>query len=134
MRRLKPRKRASRSPPSEADSTDSLLFASDRREVQKMKQGLEVVGVYRPRGKYSLVGAVELIRRAVEHCRNRQIPMLLINASGMTGVPIPSLVDRFLAAEEWAHEAPGMVAVALIIHPNTFIRRNSAYTSRRTLQ
>ncbi|HKE41552.1 MAG TPA: hypothetical protein VKG21_17070 [Casimicrobiaceae bacterium] len=82
-----------------------------------MNQGLEVVGVYRPQGEYSLVGAVELIRSTVEHSRNRDIAKLLINAMGMTGVPIPTLIDRFLAVEEWAQEAQGMVAVALVVRP-----------------
>ena len=68
-------------------------------------------------GDIRLVGAVELIRGTVEHSRNRHIPKLLINAMGMTGVPIPTLIDRFLAVEEWAQEAQGMVAVALVVHP-----------------
>ena len=82
-----------------------------------MTQGLAVVGVYRPQGEYSLVGAVELIRSALEHCRRQRVPRLLINGMGLTGVPIPSLIDRFLMAEEWAHEADGMVAMALAVHP-----------------
>ena len=81
-----------------------------------MKQALEVVGFCRPRGAYTLVGAVELIRRSVEQSRDRGVPKLLINCQGMSGVPMPTLVDRFLLAEEWAQEAQGMVAVALVIH------------------
>ena len=50
---------------------------------------------------------------------------LLVNATELTGVPIPSLVDRFLMIEEWAQEAQSMVVVALVvpaeyIHPQKF--------------
>jgi hypothetical protein len=83
----------------------------------KMNHGLELVGVYRPRGEYTLVGAVELIRSALARCCDQGVARLLINGMGLTGVPIPSLVDRFLMAEEWANEAGGMVAMALVVHP-----------------
>ena len=36
--------------------------------------------------------------------------------SGLDDVPVPSLVDRFLAVEEWARAASGMVVVALVVH------------------
>ena len=41
---------------------------------------------------------------------------LLVNVTGLTGVPIPSLVDRFLMIEEWAKEAKGMVLLVLVVH------------------
>ena len=81
-----------------------------------MKEALEVAGFCRPRDEYTLVGAVELIRDAVGQCRGRGVPRLLINCHGMSGVSMPSLVDRFLMAEDWAQEAQGMVAVALVVH------------------
>jgi len=85
-----------------------------------MKHVLEVVGgigVSRPQGESSLVEAVELVRSAVENCRRKKLPKLLFNATGLTGVSIPTLVDRFLAVEEWAQEAEGLVSVALVVHP-----------------
>jgi hypothetical protein len=72
---------------------------------------------YRPHGEGTLVEAVELFRRAIAHCRDRNLAALLIDATGLVGVPIPSLVDRFLMIEEWAHEAQGMVVVVLVVHP-----------------
>jgi hypothetical protein len=89
---------------------------------------LEVVdGVcrIRPRGECNLVGAVELINRGIGYCRERKIPRLMFNATGLVGVPIPNLVDRFLMAEEWAQKAQGTVVVALVehaeyIHPEKF--------------
>lgn len=70
----------------------------------------------RPRGECSLVGAVELINRGLDYCRERKIPRLMFNVTGLVGVPIPNLVDRFLMAEEWAQKAQGMVTVVLVVH------------------
>jgi len=72
---------------------------------------------FRPRGESSLVEAVDLIGSAIAHCRWERVGQLLVNATGLVGVRIPSLVDRFLMAEEWAQEANSMVAVALVVHP-----------------
>lgn len=71
---------------------------------------------FRPCGECSLVEAVELITGAIAFCRDRSVNKMLVDATGLIGVPVPSLVDRFLMVEEWAHEAEGMVAVALVIH------------------
>ncbi len=79
----------------------------------------------RPRGEYSLVEAVALISSAIAWCRDRGIKKLLIDARRLTGMAIPSLVDRFLMVEEWAHQADGCVVVALVaspeyLHPERF--------------
>lgn len=91
-------------------------------------ENLEVIdGIcrFRPRGERSLVEAVDLVSRAVAYCRRRRVSKLLVNATGLVGLPIPSLVDRFLMVEMWAEEGKGMVAVVLVvhaeyIHPNKF--------------
>jgi hypothetical protein len=46
---------------------------------------------------------VDFIRRNIDLCRAEHIGKLLINVAGVTAVPMPTLVDRFLAAEDWAH-------------------------------
>ncbi len=81
--------------------------------------------LFRPCGECSLVDAVELITSAIAYCRGRSVGHLLVDATGLVGVAVPSLVDRFLMVEEWAHEAKGMVFVALVaraeyIHPKKF--------------
>ena len=81
-----------------------------------MQDVLEVVGFSRPCWQYSLVGAMEFIRGMVEHARDRGVLKLLINCHGMNGVSMPSLIDRFLMAEEWVREAQDKVAVALVVH------------------
>jgi len=83
------------------------------------------MGRFCPTGEYSLVEAEALIADAISVCRDRGIGRLFVDATGMTGVPIPTLVERFLIAEEWAQASGGMVIVALVvpaeyIHPRKF--------------
>ena len=80
---------------------------------------------YRPRGEHSLAEAVSLVSSAISHCRERGVRNLLIDVTGLTGLPIPTLVDRFLMVEEWAEAAQGTVVVAMVapseyIHPEKF--------------
>jgi hypothetical protein len=80
---------------------------------------------YRPRGRYSLVDAVDLVSRAISHCRAHGITKLLVDVTGLEDVPIPTLVDRFLMVEDWAEESKGTVVVVLVaspeyIHPRKF--------------
>jgi hypothetical protein len=74
------------------------------------------IRLFRPVGPFTLVSAVEAIRDAIDDCRALGARWLLANATGMTGISQPTLVDRFLAVEEWAETASGMVTVALVIH------------------
>jgi hypothetical protein len=81
--------------------------------------------IYRPRGKYSLVEAVDLVSAAIGYCRAKSVKSLLFDVRGLDGLPIPTLVDRFLMVEEWAQRAEGTVAVAMVaqheyIHPHKF--------------
>ena len=73
--------------------------------------------VFRPRGTTTLVEAVEFVADCVAYCRSRALGRLMIDGRGLEGVPVPSLVDRFLAVEEWARASGGMVAVALVVEP-----------------
>jgi hypothetical protein len=68
-------------------------------------------------GECTLPDAVELITDEIAYCRDRGVAKLLVEATGLIGVSIPSLVDRFLIAEEWAQEAEGMVVVVLVVEP-----------------
>jgi hypothetical protein len=82
-------------------------------------------GTFRPRGKHSLVEAVDLVSRAIAYCRDRGVPLLLVDVTGLIDLPIPTLVDRFLMVEDWAQEAQGTIVVAMVappeyIHPRKF--------------
>ncbi len=86
---------------------------------------IEGICQFRPRGECSLVEAVDLINSAIAYCRDQRVPKLLVNGTGLVGVPVPSLIDRFLMVEEWAQKAKGMVVVVLVIqaeyiHPEKF--------------
>jgi hypothetical protein len=84
--------------------------------LQEVLQIVEGLGQFRPVGECTLVEAADLINLAIEHCRSRRVGKLLVDAKGLSGVAIPSLVDRFLMVEQWAHQAKGMVVVVLVIH------------------
>ncbi len=72
---------------------------------------------FSPRGESSLVEAVAHISSAFAYCRAHRKAKLLVNLTGLVGVAIPSLVDRFLMIEEWALESKGMVVAAVVAHP-----------------
>jgi hypothetical protein len=81
--------------------------------------------IYRPRGKNSVVEAVDLISAAIASCRARGANALLVDVTGLNDLPIPTLVDRFLMVEDWAQRAGGTVVVAMVapveyIHPQKF--------------
>jgi len=84
------------------------------KETFDVKDGM---AVYRPVGECTLVEAVEVIKGAIARCRTQNLRGLLVTARGVYGVAIPTLIDRFLAVEEWAEESDGMVVVALVVHP-----------------
>lgn len=70
---------------------------------------------FRARGTGTLVEAVDMIAEALAYCRRRGLGRLLIDAAGLEGIATPTLVDRFLAVEEWARTAGGMVVAALVV-------------------
>lgn len=72
---------------------------------------------FSPRGSASLVTAVELVSQAIAFCRVNRIGRLLADVTGLVGFTAPSLLDRFLLAEEWADAAKGEVTLALVVKP-----------------
>ena len=85
-----------------------------------IRQSVEVsegICRFRPTGECSLLEATELVSKALAYCRDRSIPKLLVDGTGLVGLPIPSLVDRFLMVEDWAQEAKGVVAMSLVVQP-----------------
>jgi hypothetical protein len=83
------------------------------------------IAYFRPRGSATLVDAVDRIAQAISACREQGIPALFVDPTGLRGMSIPTLVDRFLAIEEWAQRSQNMVTVALVLsdqyrHPQKF--------------
>jgi hypothetical protein len=72
---------------------------------------------YRPRGDVTLVEAVELVTRAIALCRAQKLERLLVDLTGLSGISIPTLDDRFWMAQDWAQESKGMVVVAMVVPP-----------------
>jgi hypothetical protein len=70
---------------------------------------------FRPRGSYSLVEAVDIVSSAIAYCRKQGVNMLIVDATGLVDLPVPSLLERFLMIEDWASEAAGTVIVAMVI-------------------
>ena len=70
---------------------------------------------FRPCGSYSLVEAVDLVSNAIARCREQSVSMLLVDATGLVDLSVPTLLDQFLMAEDWAHEAEGTVIVAVVV-------------------
>jgi hypothetical protein len=68
---------------------------------------------FRPVGKHSLVSIVEAVNRAISQCRELQVCRLLVVTHKVTGVSPPTMIDRFLAVEDWALAAKGEVVVGL---------------------
>ncbi len=78
---------------------------------------------FRPSGKLSLSEATRLVTEAIKFVRDRQVPKLLINTTGLTGFSSPTLPERYFMAREWAMAALDCVRVVLVI-PITMIDPN----------
>ena len=80
---------------------------------------------FRPQGTASLVDAVAMVTGAISHCRSRGVERLLADVTGLSGFSIPTLVDRYWMAQDWAHAAQGRLIVSIValpehIDPNRF--------------
>ena len=71
------------------------------------------LATFRPIGEHTLVSIVEAVNRTIAHCRELRICRLLVVTHKVTGVSPPTMIDRFLAVEDWAHAARGLVVVGL---------------------
>jgi hypothetical protein len=72
---------------------------------------------YRPDGKVRLHEAIRLVTEAIALTRERKIPRLLVNITGLTGFPSPNLADRYFILREWADAAKGSLRLALVARP-----------------
>ena len=72
---------------------------------------------YAPEGELSLDDAVQMISRAIVHARENGIFGLLIDVRGLHGFPNPTVVDRYWFVREWASNAEGKVAIAMVQRP-----------------
>lgn len=83
----------------------------------KTIENFEVVGkraYYRPVGKASFEQAIEMAAATMVRCRELQVPSLLINTLGLTGMQSPSIFTRHLLAVRWAESAGSSLHVAMV--------------------
>ena len=83
------------------------------------------LAIFRPTGKHTLVSVVDAVKNAIARCRTLQLSRLLVVTHDVTGVSPPTLIDRFLAVEDWAHASKSQVVVGMAIsvehiHPQKF--------------
>ena len=74
-------------------------------------------GYFRPVGRTSLEAAAELVTVALAYARAQGIKELLVNATGLTGFPSPTLSERYFIVENWARVVRGSVRVAMVLRP-----------------
>jgi hypothetical protein len=88
--------------------------------MERSPDHFEVVdgrGFFRPVGSMSLEAAAELITVALAYARAQGIKELLVNATGLTGFPSPSLSERYFIVDNWARVVRGAVRVAMVLRP-----------------
>jgi hypothetical protein len=69
---------------------------------------------YFPTGEHSLEQTVEMIDGAIRYCRENKVGGLLVDISGVTGFPSPTLTDRFWFITKWAESSDGRVVLAIV--------------------
>lgn len=86
-------------------------------DVQENLEVSDGIWFFRPQGESSLTEAVDMVSLTIARCREQGADKLLVNACGLTGIAIPTLIDRFLMVEEWAQQASGMLVVVMVVPP-----------------
>lgn len=74
----------------------------------------ENYALFRPVAELTLDETVELIDNAVFYCRENEIAGLLVDITGVTGFPSPSVSERFWFISKWAETADGKVAISMV--------------------
>jgi hypothetical protein len=69
---------------------------------------------YIPDGEHSLEATVEMIDGAIRYCRENRVAGLLVDITGVTGFPSPTLTDRFWFITKWAESSGRRVVLAIV--------------------
>jgi hypothetical protein len=86
-----------------------------------------------PRGNATLEDTVARISSAIEFCREQKIRKMLIDITDLTGLRVPTVIDRFWAARDWAESARGAVMIAIIARPELIDARRFGITAAQNL-
>lgn len=71
-------------------------------------------GIYRPTGSVTFERAVEMVGEGMRHARSLGLQDLMVNTTGLTGFPPPSIFARHALAVKWAESAGSGLIVALV--------------------
>ena len=74
-------------------------------------------GFYRPICTVSFERAVEMVAEAMRLARSLGLSELLVNSTGVTGFPAPSIFARHALAVRWAESAGSGLTVAMVARP-----------------
>jgi hypothetical protein len=89
------------------------------------------VAYYRPVGQVSLDQTVKLVSAAILFARDRKISRLLIDATQLTGAPVPTTLEHFSMAQQLARDAQCAVKVAMVAKPELIDPRKFGITVAR---
>ena len=94
---------------------------------------LEDHAVFRPTGQVSLTQAAQLVASAINLCRERGIPKLLVVTTALTGFEAPSLATRYFVIHEWLRAAGGAICIALVAKPEMLDPENFSVIVARNI-
>lgn len=69
-------------------------------------------------GSVTLEQATAAVDRALHTARNRGVPRLLVDASGLSGFSTPTTADRYFISKGWALAANRQVELSLVLQPH----------------
>jgi len=72
---------------------------------------------YRPVAQVTLSEGVSLVTNAINRAREQNVQRLLVDTTGVTGFPVPSITDRYYFAREWAAAAYGQMRISFVARP-----------------
>jgi hypothetical protein len=71
-------------------------------------------GFYRPIGNVTFERAVDMVAEAMRFARSLGLHDLLVNTTGFSGFPAPSIFGRHALAVKWAESAGSGLIVAMV--------------------
>ena len=74
-------------------------------------------GFYRPTNAGSFERALDMVAEAMRLARSLGLSDLLVNTTGFTGFPSPSIFARHTLAVKWAESAGSGLIVAMVARP-----------------
>ena len=74
-------------------------------------------GFYRPNAKVTFEQAVDMVAEAMTLARELGLADLLVNTTGFTGFPPPSVFARYAMATKWVQSAGATLRTAVVARP-----------------